>query len=288
MSVYLPPKILKRCDLSKLTLESDSYIDDNLKKRCCDIVYKIALSDTAECVYIHAIVEHQSKAEKLMPFRILKYSIDIIQKHINKYGESGKLPLVVPIVIYNGKKSPYPYEVEISQLFTDKDLFNSVGLGNFKLIDLTVAKNNELLKHKKLGLVELLLRHAYTRDFIKELAIITEAFIGAVSDNLGDHLFGCALLAYICNARETDEVKALTIQLKQHLSSYEEVIMTYAEHLRQEGRQQGMQQGMQQGIQEGIHQASLEIARSLLRAGVDKIIIKQTTNITDEELNQLN
>ena len=55
--------------------------------------------------------------------------------------------------------------------------------------------------------------------------------------------------------------------------------MTYAEHLRQEGMQQGMQQG--------IERASLEIAKSLLQAGVDKNIIKQTTHLTDEQLSEL-
>jgi flagellar biosynthesis/type III secretory pathway protein FliH len=153
-----------------------------------------------------------------------------------------------------------------------------------------------------LGLAEILLRHAYTRDFIKYLSIITKAFIGATSDNLGDHLFGCAL-AYIYNARECEEAQALTAELKSNLSNYEELIMTYAEHLRQEGMQQGMQKGMQQGRQEGMQQgmqkgmqqgrqegviqASLDIARSLLQAGVDKSIIKQTTHLTDEELKQL-
>jgi predicted transposase/invertase (TIGR01784 family) len=169
-----------------------------------------------------------------------------------------------------------------------------------------------------LGLAEILLRHAYTRDFIKYLSIITKAFIGATSDNLGEHLFGCAL-AYIYNARECEEAQALTIELKSNLSNYEELIMTYAEHLRQEGMQKGMQQGrqegmqqgmqkgmqqgmqqgmqkgmqegmqkgMQQGRQEGVIQASLDIARSLLQAGVDKSIIKQTTHLTDEELKQL-
>ena len=286
LQLYLPPQILSRCDLSKLSIEPESYIDNDLKKRFCDVVYKLALLGESDCIYVHAIVEHQSIAEKLMPFRILRYTVDIIQKHINKYGDSIKLPLVVPLVIYNGTKSPYPYETEIGNLFNDKKLFDSVGLGNFKLIDLTVISDEELIKHKKLGLAEILLRHAYTRDFIKYLSIITKAFIGATSDNLGDHLFGCAL-AYIYNARECEEAQALTTELKSNLSNYEELIMTYAEHLRQEGMQKGMQKGMQQGRQEGVIQASLDIARSLLQAGVDKSIIKQTTHLTDEELKQL-
>jgi predicted transposase/invertase (TIGR01784 family) len=60
----------------------------------------------------------------------------------------------------------------------------------------------------------------------------------------------------------------------------------------QQGMQQGIQQGMQQGIQQGIQQGKqqgkleekLQIARNLKASGVSIDIIKQSTNLTDEEI----
>ena len=53
LQLYLPPNILSRCDLSKLSIEPESYIDNDLKKRFCDVVYKLALLSEGDCIYTH-------------------------------------------------------------------------------------------------------------------------------------------------------------------------------------------------------------------------------------------
>ena len=286
LTKYLHPTILARCDLCTLSIEPESYIDEELKKRFCDVVYKVALDNDSNSIYVHVLVEQQTKAEKLMPLRILRYTIDIIQKHVNKYGEDVKLPLVIPMVMYNGTQSPYPHTADVRELFVDKDLFDIVGLGKFKLVDLTITSDDELLKHKQLGLVEILLRHAYTRDFINDINVILSAFIEAAQDGLPKYLFKSAL-SYLYNAREQEELQPLAEKLIINLSNYEGVIMTYAETLRQEGRQEGKQEGKREGRHEGEQKASIEIARNLLRAGVDERTVQETTHLSEEQLKNL-
>ncbi len=286
LTKYLHPTILARCDLCTLSIEPESYIDEELKKRFCDVVYKVALDNDSNSIYVHVLVEQQTKAEKLMPLRILRYTIDIIQKHVNKYGEDVKLPLVIPMVMYNGTQSPYPHTADVRELFVDKDLFDIIGLGKFKLVDLTITSDDELLKHKQLGLVEILLRHAYTRDFINDINVILSAFIEAAQDGLPKYLFKSAL-SYLYNAREQEELQPLAEKLIINLSNYEGVIMTYAETLRQEGRQEGKQEGKREGRHEGEQKASIEIARNLLRAGVDERTVQETTHLSEEQLKNL-
>ena len=48
-----------------------------------------------------------------------------------------------------------------------------------------------------------------------------------------------------------------------------------------------LQKGMQQGMQQGRHDAEKEIARNLLKSGVDIVAIKNATHLSDEELEQL-
>ena len=79
LTVHLDSKILAKCNLETLSIESGSYIDVDLRKRFSDIVYKIDLKDNTSCIYVYILIEHQSSAERLMPLRMLRYQIKIIQ-----------------------------------------------------------------------------------------------------------------------------------------------------------------------------------------------------------------
>jgi len=117
LQIHLASEVLAKCDLSTLTIESTSYIEDDLKLHCADVVYRISLRDGSGCAYVYTLVEHQSSPVKLMAFRIIKYQIAILQKHIDTYGESEPLPIVVPLVFYNGTRTPYPYSSSIADLY---------------------------------------------------------------------------------------------------------------------------------------------------------------------------
>lgn len=50
--------------------------------------------------YIYVVIEHQSKPEELMAFRMMRYSIAAMQNHLDAgYKE---LPLVIPMLFYHG------------------------------------------------------------------------------------------------------------------------------------------------------------------------------------------
>ncbi|MFN7095676.1 MAG: Rpn family recombination-promoting nuclease/putative transposase, partial [Burkholderiales bacterium] len=61
--------------------------------------------------------------------------------------------------------TPYPFSTELADLVADKELFNKIGLGNFKLADLTIIEDDDILQHNKLALLEILVKHIYDRDF---------------------------------------------------------------------------------------------------------------------------
>ena len=125
LEYYLPHELQSKCDFSSVSIEPESYIENNLKRYCSDIVYKVNISSgkEVESAYIYLLIEHQSTAELLMPLRMLRYQLAIIQKHVDKQGGNVlKLPMVVPIVLYNGLKSPYPYAQNIADLFADQVL----------------------------------------------------------------------------------------------------------------------------------------------------------------------
>jgi predicted transposase/invertase (TIGR01784 family) len=55
----------------------------------------------------------------------------------------------------------------------------------------------------------------------------------------------------------------------------------------QKGIQQGIQQGLQKGIQQGIKQGIQEVALQLLKKGVERTIIVESTGLSEKEITQI-
>ncbi|MFN8789415.1 MAG: Rpn family recombination-promoting nuclease/putative transposase, partial [Neisseriaceae bacterium] len=236
LTLYLEAEIKSKCDFRTLTVVGGSFVKNDLTKLHSDIVYRMDLKDKSSCAYIYMLEENQSTPLKLMLFRVLEYTVAIIKKHIDDYGESGGLPIVVPVVLYNGDDYPYPHFTDIKDLFADKDLFDKVGLGVFKLVDLTTKDDSEILKHGKLALLEMVKKHIRVRDFSEVIGRIMEAILVAHKDNLTTDTFSGAW-QYLSNAREREELVPLMKQVID-ISDYKEFIMSYSETLRQEGMQE--------------------------------------------------
>lgn len=105
MEIHLPAELRDICDLSTLKLESGSFVEDDLRQYFSDVLY--SLKTTAGEGYVHVLIEHQSSPDKHMAFRLVRYAVAAMQRHL----EAGhkKLPLVIPVLFYTGKRSPYPY-----------------------------------------------------------------------------------------------------------------------------------------------------------------------------------
>jgi recombination-promoting nuclease RpnB len=292
LTIYLLPEVLAKCDLSSLEIESGSYVEEDLRAHYADIVYRLDLHKSKSSAYVYVLIEHQSSAEKLMPFRILKYQLAIMQNHLEQHKQTDSLPLVVPIVFYNGVDSPYPYCTEISNLFTDVDVYAKIGLGSFKLVDLTTTDDKHLLEHGKLSVLEVLLKHIRDRDLTLEIAeVIVLALTIAKKMRISSSLVD-ASFSYLIDAREHEEIKKLTELIKKsELSEYVENIMTYAEQLRQEGWQNGKFAGLEEGALKGKLEGKLEerfeVAKNLKNLGVDIQVIAKSTGLTLEQIKQL-
>ena len=251
-----------------------------------DIVYRLELKENKGSAFIFNLIEHQSSPDKIMPFRILRYQIAIIQKYLEDNEKIDKLPIVAALVFYNGSSSPYPYYLDIADLFADKETYNNAPLGKFKLVDLTIIDDNEILQHKKLALLEMLLKHINDRNFTEVTNKIIQALKIGLSSGINNTLLEGAF-SYIINAKETNEFKQLLIQIDKNIPDLKENIMTYAEELRNEGIQLGEQRGIQLGKQEGKQEAQQEIARQLLKSGVDRSIVASATHLSLEQINNL-
>ncbi|QLK88726.1 hypothetical protein E3U36_10285 [Arsenophonus endosymbiont of Aphis craccivora] len=56
---------------------------------------------------MYTLIEHQNKPEKLMAFRLLRYSVAAMHRHLEQGNKT--LPVVILLLFYQGKNSLYPY-----------------------------------------------------------------------------------------------------------------------------------------------------------------------------------
>ena len=141
-AIVLINKVLNtQLEVQDIEKYNSSFINKVFQNREADIVYKI--KDRS----IFILIEHQTKVDYLMPYRILEYEVAIMQSAIDldkiKNKES-KIPLVIPIVLYTGNKKWNAKKYLEENQEKIEGIEN--GLGNYNLIDINEMTEKELLE----------------------------------------------------------------------------------------------------------------------------------------------
>ncbi|HEY0208615.1 Rpn family recombination-promoting nuclease/putative transposase [Acerihabitans sp.] len=278
LQIHLPTSIIKRCDWGTLKICPTSYVDDNMRNYHSDMLYSVNMAqDTG---YIYCLIEHQSRPDKLIAFRQLRYSLAAMQGHLDL--GFNQLPVVIPLLFYQGKR-PFTGSTDWLDCFADRALARKIYSNPYLLVDVTLMSDRDIMSHRRVALFELVQKHIRQRD------------MATLAEDIGTLLYkwplslelNNSLVYYISQAGDTDDVKGFFNQLARQAPRYQESIMTIAQKLEQIGRQEGMQEGMQEGLQKGRREGIYMVARHLLGSGVDRALVKASTQLTDEELDQL-
>ena len=108
MEIHLPKDLREQCDLDSLKLESASFVDEKLRALHSDILWSVKTREGGG--YIYVVIEHQSREDIHMAFRLMRYSMAVMQRHI-EHDKRRPLPLVIPMLFYHGSRSPYPWSL---------------------------------------------------------------------------------------------------------------------------------------------------------------------------------
>jgi predicted transposase/invertase (TIGR01784 family) len=95
---------VEKLDFKTLQRVNASYVSEELKSREGDLVWKLRRRDGAP-VFVYLLIEHQSRVDRFMAVRLMVY-IALLYQDLLKQGEltpDGLLPLVIPLVLYNGE-----------------------------------------------------------------------------------------------------------------------------------------------------------------------------------------
>ena len=100
LTSFVNEDFIDNLDFSTLARIDKSFISENFKEKESDIIYSIYYRN--KILYIFLLLEFQSTVDKMMPVRFLRYITELYDSYQGKT-ESGKLPAVFPILLYNGE-----------------------------------------------------------------------------------------------------------------------------------------------------------------------------------------
>ncbi|APP09076.1 Rpn family recombination-promoting nuclease/putative transposase [Vibrio harveyi] len=288
LNIHLPEHIKQICNLDTLQLQSGSFLEEELVPYYSDVLY--SMETDSGVGYVYALIEHQSSPDKHMGFRMMRYAIAAMKQHLDAGNDT--LPLVVPLLFYHGRTSPYPYSTNWLDEFENPEIAKALYSQDFPLVDVTVMPDDEIIQHKRVALLELVQKHVRQRDLLDFTdTLVTLLLERLITTNQLD-----SLVEYLLRVGETSNLEGLMRTLAQQVPEHEERFMTVAEQLEARGREQGLKQGLEQGRQEGEEfgrqegrqegqqAAKLAIAKRMLAAGLDKSLISETTGLSEKEL----
>ncbi|POP41369.1 ISNCY family transposase [Superficieibacter electus] len=275
IQLHLPPALLRLCHLNTLKLESGSFLEEDLRPYYSDMLY--SLKTTSGAGYIHVLIEHQSSADKHMAFRLMRYAIAAMKRHLDAGHEA--LPLVIPILFYQGRRSPYPWTLNWLDGFNDPQLARQVYSQDFTLVDITTIPDEDIMQHRSMAALTLIQKHIRQRDLAELLDKLASLLI---MEHISEPQV-VALVNYMLQTSETQNATLFLRKLAQRVPRHGDKLMTMAEQL----ENIGLMKGIEQGKITGEHQARLQIAQAMLENGLDDRAIVNMTGIKEEELQQL-
>ena len=141
-------RILKEDKVSMDEIEkyNSSYISSKLANSEADIVYKIINQD------MFFLIEHQTKIDYSMPYRILKYELEIIESVLidkNYKNKKYKYPIVIPIVLYTGNKK-WNAKLDLRKVQLKWKNYEGQEFSRYNILDINDFNNEELLQEDSL------------------------------------------------------------------------------------------------------------------------------------------
>ena len=264
IDIHLPAPLRKLCDLTTLKLEPNSFIDDDLRQYYSDLLWSVKTQEGVG--YIYVVIEHQSKPEELMAFRMMRYSIAAMQNHLDAgYKE---LPLVLPMLFYHGCRSPYPYSLQSGCRRILNRYYQYIIGPVCHISSNGHDSDDEIMQHRKMALLELIQKHIRQRDL---LGLVDQIVSLLVTGNTNDRQLK-ALFNYVLQTGDAQRFRAFIGEIAERAPQEKEKLMTIADRLREEGAMQGK------------HEEALRIAQEMLDRGLDRELVMMVTRLSPDDL----
>lgn len=271
-------------NVDELENYSENYITKDFKYKQADIVYKIKGEE------IYFLVEHQTKVDYSMPYRILNYCVEIIRRAVDEQKlnkATYKYPKVVPIVLYTGNaKWKASNSFAMSQINKEGYEEEIIDL-SYKLIDVNNYEVENLIQCKTLlGNVMILEKCKSNQEVVECLKRIIENNKGKDIEKLK------RIILYLYEEIET-EIKMEIIKIfkecesEENMSTIQERIGAEFRRNKRIARSEGRAEGRAEGLAEGLAQAIKQTILRMINMNLEDDFIKQATGAKEDEIQKI-
>ena len=263
---------------------NSSFVTESLENQESDVIYKLKNKN------IFFLIEHQTKIDYTMPLRILDYETAIIKSAIDykRFGQKDyKIPMVIPIVLYTGKRkwNAQTYIKDIQEQFED---FEDLVFSKYNVVDINNIAEKKLLKDNNyLSKIMLLEKYRgnelslYLNKIVQEIKLNEEYYNTEGKDVL-------IILIEQILAIEIGEEKAK--EIVKILKGGDKGMLNCIESAYRENRvlfNNGVKAGIKTGLEKGLLTAKIEIVKELLKIKMPISQISQVTHFTEEKIKEI-
>lgn len=288
---HLPASVSRIVDLDTLEPQKDSFINKGLRESFSDLLFKAEIDQREG--YIYFLFEHKSQPSRDIAFQLLRYMVEIWNAKMSKE-ETCALPVIVPLVVYHGKKG---WEMQtmgdLVPGFAElpKDVQEFIPAFKYVHHDLSRYTDDEI-KGQVANIILMTLRDMSKKSLGEVLSFFLRAaeYLLALEDRKTGLEYLGILGRYLLSVRPdltADSFKELVIQVEIIHPEGGELLMTLAEKWVEEGMQRGIEKGRVEGREEGREEAKLEVAKNAIRTGMDFSQIAKLTGLPESKIAEM-
>jgi predicted transposase/invertase (TIGR01784 family) len=260
---FVDSKWITQLDLHTLERVGGAFVSDDLHARAGDIVWRARCGNR----HVYISIEFQSRVDQAMALRVFSYVILLYQElQREKKGlPHRRLPIVVPIVLYNGE-DPWTAPDELALLLDE----SPEGTEQYRpqlrylLIDESRYDDRELAARRNWVATLFRLEHGCRREQIRDVATalmeqLEVAGLASLRRAFGvwlDRVFRVRL----GRARRSEEIG----EIWEKPSMLADRVDEWAAELREEGHQKGRQEGEVTLLARLLHKRFGEVPTSIV------------------------
>jgi predicted transposase/invertase (TIGR01784 family) len=289
LQAHLPQEVLAIIDTSTLKLEKESFIEHNLTVSIADVLFSVKFNGNDGFIYL--LLEHQSSPDHFMAFRLFKYMVNICDQYMTRHPKTKNLPLIYPLIIYNGTKS-YNAPRNLWDLFNNEILAKKFWTEDHKIVNVHDIPDEEFKTRIWSGILEFFLKHIHERQLLKRWQQIADILPELSKVSIGYDYIEMILHYTLTSIDKNDKIeleKMLINTLNQEKG--EDLMTSLAQAWKEEGIEIGILDGVKIGKQEGIKlgkaEGKAELIQMMLNTGNSVDDIAKVTGLSVDEIQKL-
>ena len=248
---FAAPEWFDEIDFSTLEKIPAEYVSDDLRQRHGDVVWRVRFQKET-WLYLLVMLEFQSTADPYMAVRILVYTGLLYQDLIRRdaLGPDGRLPPVLPVVLYNGRPR-WTAPVEMADLIAPakEALAGFQPSQRYFLLDEGRLGEDHLPRRNLVSALVALENSGSAEDLSQVLAALSGWLQSPEDDELRRAFVGWVRQVVLPGGR-FDEAALPVVRVLEGGGGgamLAERVKEWTEEWLREGREQGREQGLERG-----------------------------------------